>query len=350
MAFHTIKNINHAQWLEQRAKGIGSSEVGTILGVNKYDTLYELWMRKTGRAPAKEMTEAMEIGHGLEQFVAETFAKNTGCIIKKSSAGDWLAVDNDREFLRVSPDRLYWPEGLKHCPKNWGIVECKTTSLDVDPDDAPMSWRMQLQYQMGVMGIKRGALAWFSTAFRFHSGHAFYDFDKDFYEKEMLPRLEYFWKENILKDVAPTPHLEAELKIAYPEAIPMTSIEADETILSTYEEIKKLSAEEKAKKKELDLVSAQIGILKNELRSYMKDNEILVNPEGRTLATWKNNKDKETFDLTRFRDEQEETYRQYITIRQEEEFDIIRFRKEQEDTYRQYVSTEKGDRRLSIKS
>lgn len=325
MAYHILKDLTHDQWLDQRAKGIGSSEVGTILGVNPYETPYELWLRKTGQAPPKQTTDQMELGHILEPWVAQKFSENSGAVIKLSSKGDWLAVDNDRDFLRVSPDRLYWPAGMKHCPKNWGIVECKTsTTMDVDPENPPLYWQMQLQYQMGVMGIKQGAIAWVTMNFGIQAGHRTYAADREFFEKEMVPRLEYFWKENILRGIEPTPKTELELKLAYPSATPEKTVISDEEINAALTEFKKLSQQEKDIKASLSMVGSQKDVLRNLVRSYMKDAESLLSEDGKILATWKNTKDTETFDMVRFRAEQEELYKQFIT-------------------------TEKGSRRLTIK-
>ena len=43
MAYRTIRPATHQEWLDERKKGIGSSEAGTIMGVNKFDTPYSLW-------------------------------------------------------------------------------------------------------------------------------------------------------------------------------------------------------------------------------------------------------------------------------------------------------------------
>ena len=43
-----IRPATHEEWLDERKKGIGSSEAGTVMGVNHFDTPYKLWRRKTG--------------------------------------------------------------------------------------------------------------------------------------------------------------------------------------------------------------------------------------------------------------------------------------------------------------
>ena len=46
---------NHDEWIEKRRFGIGGSDAGAVLGVNKYKSNLELWEEKTG------LTEAVDI-------------------------------------------------------------------------------------------------------------------------------------------------------------------------------------------------------------------------------------------------------------------------------------------------
>lgn len=39
----------HEEWLDNRLKGVGGSDAGSVLGLNKYKSAYALWCEKTGR-------------------------------------------------------------------------------------------------------------------------------------------------------------------------------------------------------------------------------------------------------------------------------------------------------------
>ena len=51
-----IRPKDRNEWLELRKAGIGSSEVATIVGLNPWETPYQLWRRKLGLDPAKDET------------------------------------------------------------------------------------------------------------------------------------------------------------------------------------------------------------------------------------------------------------------------------------------------------
>ena len=70
MAVTIIRPSSHDEWLKLRQRGIGSSEVGSILGVNPYETPYMYWCRKLGLVERPAENAAMKLGHLLEGAVA----------------------------------------------------------------------------------------------------------------------------------------------------------------------------------------------------------------------------------------------------------------------------------------
>lgn len=68
--------MNKLEWLKERQKGIGGSDVGAILGVNKYKTPFEVYLDKT--EPITEIGEQSESAYWGDQFeevVAKEFEK-----------------------------------------------------------------------------------------------------------------------------------------------------------------------------------------------------------------------------------------------------------------------------------
>ena len=76
-----ITTLTEDQWLSWRRKGIGGSDVAVALNSSPYRTARDLYYDKIGivmsdDGPDKSIT--FQIGHLLEDVVAQIFAKKTG--------------------------------------------------------------------------------------------------------------------------------------------------------------------------------------------------------------------------------------------------------------------------------
>ncbi len=278
MSYTILKPATHEEWLEERSKGIGID--GPV-----------------------ESNEAMEMGHLLEPAVAQRFEEITGNWVVKNSAGDWIAVDNDRPWLRVSPDRVYIPAGKKRTRANWRILECKTTSQVIDPENIPLYWRCQVQYQMGVLGIKKASVAWISTSPRLHFDYMEMDFNPGFYES-MTAELDRFWNENVLGGVAPDDQNADDTLLRYPRSEEGKTATADEEVYDAWKHLHRV-------KDELTDLETQKDILEGLIKQSMGDAETLVSSDGTTLSSWKSAKETLKFDSKTFQKEQPEIYRKY---------------------------------------
>lgn len=304
MAYKILRPATHEEWLEQRFYGIGSSEAGTIMGVNHFDTPYRLWRRKTGIDGPIEGNEAMELGHQMEPAVASMFAIRTGVEIQKNSEGDWIAVDTRKSHLRVSPDRIYFLPGEKHVRSNQHILECKTTSIAVDKEDIPAYWYCQLQYQMGVMGVRSGALAWISSSPRLHFDYVEIEFNEPFY-RALVEAIDFFWYENVQKHVAPEDQNSDDTLLRCPLATEGETIEADEQVQDDWNALKQVTVSIK----NLEETKTR---LEDSLKRSMGTAETLVTPSGTVMAQWKNTKESRRFNAKAFLAADPEGYDRYV--------------------------------------
>lgn len=308
MANFTIKASNHAEWLEARKQGVGASEIGTILGVNPYDTPYQLWLRKTGRAPMVEENFLMKAGHYLESAIAQFCADETGVEIIKQSAGDFIVVDQSRQFLRVSPDRYAWLPNSRHTKENKVIIECKSTQKQIFEDDIPLSWFTQVMYQLGVCEMNQAYLAWLTQGREF--GYKHIVFDADFYNDVIVPAVEKFWVDNILADKEPDLINIEDVKLKFPIHKTGKALEASDELLDRYNTLVDVNRQIK----QLSEVKAEA---ENALRFAMQDAESIIVPTTqdtpfKTLVTWKAAKDSTRFDEKAFASENPELYARYM--------------------------------------
>ena len=59
------------QWHALRAKVVGASEAGALVGEHEYLSYWALWARKSGKLPPIDDNESMERGRYLEPVAAE---------------------------------------------------------------------------------------------------------------------------------------------------------------------------------------------------------------------------------------------------------------------------------------
>lgn len=134
-----VKGWPEKKWQEARHAGIGGSDSGTILGVNSYNSQYELYGDKTGLFPKTfNGNAATWFGHKLEPIIAERYAMEYNAAVV-----EWPVMifdDNGYEFanldyLLVTPSEQF-PAGvvtewakIKPPPGILAILEVKTTGI-----------------------------------------------------------------------------------------------------------------------------------------------------------------------------------------------------------------------------
>lgn len=121
-----ITTLTEDQWLSWRRKGIGGSDVAVALNSSPYRTARDLYYDKIGvvmsdDGPDRSIT--FQIGHLLEDVVAQIFAKKTGLSVYEDH---WMYQHPFFPFLIADVDRFVTlPDGRK------AILECKTAHYDM---------------------------------------------------------------------------------------------------------------------------------------------------------------------------------------------------------------------------
>ena len=141
------------EWLAARAEGLGGSDAGAVIGINKWKSPYTLWAEKTGQIQDEvKSTEAMRIGTDLEDYVAKRFCEQEGKKVHKSSFSYQSA---EYPFMLANIDR-------KIVGENAGL-ECKTSNVFAESEyqsgSVPPQYYTQCLHYMAVMGFEKMYLA-----------------------------------------------------------------------------------------------------------------------------------------------------------------------------------------------
>lgn len=266
-------------WLQERSKGIGGSDVATVLGLNPYKTPLSLWEEKTGKTKGSPAGEAAYWGTTLEDVVAKEFSKRTGMKIQRVnfllSTGEngWMRGNIDRAIVNeqiAKTVRVNKPEKAAETGLMLSTdvgLECKTANAFmadkwgpsqeaeivsgnvVTEHQIPLYYETQIQWYMAVTGIKKFYVAVLigGQDFRMYEVRR----DEDVI-KAIVEKCHAFWFKKVLADVPPDPINADDIKKLYArddgEMVEASNDEAADIgeLRTIRERIKELQDQEKA--------------------------------------------------------------------------------------------------------
>lgn len=204
-----ITKITEQEWLAYRRKGIGGSDCAIVFGASPWRTTRELYWDKKGikdLAPTKEESNwvAKEVGHRLEELVAQIFMKKTGlqpyAVRKMFYHPDypWMLADVDF-FVKVPVDgveKIY-------------ILEIKTTSInaldawgDKNSNVIPYHYELQGRHYMATTNVD--GVIFCCLAGNTEDGFIMRTLTRDMAIEQDIIEIEMdFWNNYVQKDIEP---------------------------------------------------------------------------------------------------------------------------------------------------
>lgn len=196
-----IKNLSEKEWLSYRKKGIGGSDAAAAVGSSPYKTMRELYYEKINKEKLFDNNinwVTFEVGHRLEDLVAEIFAKKTGYRVFKDTN---MYCHSRFPFMLADIDFLYeTPNG------EVGILETKTSNYYNkeywNHNKIPYHYELQVRHYMSVMNISHG---WIACLFGNHErDFEMRELQRDLLlEEQLIQQEDYFWNEYVLKRQEP---------------------------------------------------------------------------------------------------------------------------------------------------
>ena len=193
--------LTEEQWLAWRKKGIGGSDAASALGLSPYRTARELYYDKIGAEPAAagpDRSITFEIGHLLEDVVAQIFAKKTGFTVWRDQT---MYRHPLYPFMLADVDRFVTlPDGTK------AVLELKTAHYDAQHlwanGAVPRHYEIQTRHYMAVMNVDVAYIAClFSNS---ETDFVWRRIDRDLDEEEnSILQLKRFWEDHVLSRVEP---------------------------------------------------------------------------------------------------------------------------------------------------
>lgn len=301
----SLAGLDHTEWLRLRKTGIGGSDAGAICGVNPYSSAMKVFQDKTSEKAEEQDSEAVRIGHDLEDYVARRFTEATGLKVRKSN---FMYRSVEHPCMIADVDRLVVGEDAG--------LECKTASAynaDKWADgNIPLHYIMQCYHYMAVTGKR----TWYIAAVIL--GREF-TYRKLVWDDELIDRLtameEDFWNNHVVKGIIPPPD---------------GSRACDEVIEQYFHTARKASAvklvgfDEKLRRREeilgfISELQAEQKQIEQEVKLFMQDNELADSESFR--VSWKNI-DSTRLDTRRIKEEKPEIYADYGMVSHSRRFEV----------------------------
>ena len=156
------------EWGMDRNDGIGGSEAGSVLGLNKYHSAMDLLQEKVTRTQLREFTQAqqlrLDVGHAQEALVLKTFARRELDLAYTTSLEDLDHTDmlaHPSSYLFVNPRFKFafaHIDGLYRLGEEIGIADAKT-SFREPWTEVPEYYVAQLAHYNAILGCNVGYIA-----------------------------------------------------------------------------------------------------------------------------------------------------------------------------------------------
>lgn len=292
-----LEYSDEEDWLSLRAKRIGGSDIGAIVGVNPYKSIVDVYIDKIQGSEFKG-NEATHWGHMLEGTLMKEFASRHSELITYQAP--YSVVDN---FLIANLDGVLEDKETGE----YGVLEIKTTSTwnkkDWEDDVIPQSYYAQVQHYLMLTGYK------FAYVAVLIGGQQYKEFRVERSEEDIeliKNKATEFYKENILKEIPPMP----DGSDAYMEYLKKKAAEIENNELIELADLE-------IKAEELNHISKQIKELQKEeqlLKEIILDRMIKENTQKAKIGNHKfniQNSPNPSLNKEKFKKEDPEFFEEY---------------------------------------
>lgn len=298
-------NMTQKEWLQLRKTGIGGSDAGAVCGLHPYSSAMKVFRDKTSEIVEETDSEAVRIGHDLEEYVAKRFMEATGLKVRRSN---YMYRSKEHPFMIADVDRLVIGEDAG--------LECKTASAysaDKWADgNIPLHYMMQCYHYMAVTGKR----VWYIAAVIL--GREF-TYRKLVWDEAVINNLtaieEDFWQTHVLTGQIPPPD---------------GSRACDEVITQYFSKAKEDSVieltgfdEKLGRRRDIFQKIAELETEKKQIEQEVKlamgEHELARSRQYR--VSW-GNVDSTRLDTKRIREEKPEIYENYATVSHSRRFEV----------------------------
>ena len=283
-----------AQWLEERRKGIGGSDVAAIMGLSPWKTPYNVYQEKRKEVEGWQGNDVTDWGKRMEPAIRQWYSDHTGRSVRLPEK---ILYHSKHPFMLASLDGF---------TDDNRIVEIKTDKFgrgwgEPGTNEIPDYYTLQVQHYMIVTGFEVADVP-VSIGGR---SPVIYEVPADNELHEMIIEAAAAFWVRVVEGNPPEPVTYADAVARFGRSKAEGVVEASPGILTIYDRLKETRN---------TLAGLEHGEedLKLEIIKYLGDIADTLRHDDNTLVTYRLANGRKTFDSKALEKEMPEIYQKYL--------------------------------------
>lgn len=287
--------MNEVQWLEERRKGIGGSDVAAIMGLSPWKTAYQVYQEKRKEVSSWEGNEATDWGKRMEPAIRQWYSDQTGRCVRLPEK---IITNEKYPFMLASLDGFTDdPRGVEiktsRSPKGWG---------EPGTNEIPDYYMLQVQHYMVVT-----AFPVFDVPVSIGGGAPIlYEVPADKELGEMIiDACVAFWR-RVIDGNPPEPVTYADAVARFGKAAAKGAVVASRRDIEAVIELRAVRSEKTR------LEAREEEIRGGLIISLGENGDVLIDSDGSALITYKIASGRKMFDAKALEKEMPDVYQKYL--------------------------------------
>lgn len=283
------------QWLEERRKGIGGSDVAAIMGLSPWKTPYQVYQEKRREVDAWSGNEATDWGKRLEPAIRQWYSDVTGRCVRLPEK---ILFSPSYPFMLASLDGFTDdPRGVEiksaRSPKGWG---------EPGTNEIPDYYILQVQHYMIVTGFDV-----FDVPVSIGGGSPeLYEVPADKELQDMIIEAEAAFWQRVVDGNPPDP-------VTYADAVQRFGrSHAEGFVIASAGDVLHAADLKYIRSKISELEAAEEALKGKLIISIGDTASDLIAPDGSTIATYRLSNGRKSFDAKALEREMPEIYQKYL--------------------------------------
>lgn len=283
------------QWLEERRKGIGGSDIAAIMGLSPWKTPYQIYREKRKEVDAWQGNEATDWGKRQEPVIRQWYSDTTGRCVRLPEK---ILFHSKYPFMLASLD------GFTDDPRGVEIKTARSSKGWGEPgtNEIPDYYTLQVQHYMVVTGFEV-----FDVPVSIGGGSPeLYEVPADKELQEMIiEACAAFWQ-RVVEGNPPEP-------TTYADAVQrFGSVRAEGAVIALEEAVLSLEALRSVRSQISELEAAEEELKGRLIITLGEKGDTLIDNGGNTLLTYKLSNGRKSFDAKALEREMPEVYQKYL--------------------------------------